>query len=263
MNKSDIYLPIGIFDSGIGGISVLAEMMRKMPGEKFIYMADSANAPYGTKTCGCVREVSLSAAKMLSNRGIKALVVACNTATSVSINYIREQFDIPVIGMEPAVKPAVEQYANGVVIVLATPLTLKEEKFNNLYRRFNSNATIVPVPCPGLVELIESEAATGEIIGYLRKILGSVSEQNLSSVVLGCTHYCFIRNEIVLAIGRDIPVFDGNSGTVKRLMTLLESKNLLLKQTGSGFPPVEFITTGSSEDVLPLCRRFLEKALKT
>ncbi len=263
MKNSTNNLPIGVFDSGVGGISLLAEMVRTMPWERFLYLSDSAHAPYGTKSCECIREVSLNAARLLDAKGIKALVVACNTATGAAISHIREEFEVPVIGMEPAIKPAVEKNGKGKIIVLATPLTLKEDKFNNLFRRFNCCAEIIPVPCPGLAELIESEAETEEITEYLAHTISSASQvpfNEVSTVVLGCTHYCFVRKEISRVIGPQAVVIDGTEGTARHVQRTLQARGLSASG-GSKSQGVEFMTTGDPALVIPLCKRFFDKAM--
>lgn len=254
--------PVGVFDSGIGGISVLAEMVKRLPDEKYVYMADSANAPYGTKSCDCVLDISLNAAGFLAGKGIKALVVACNTATSVAINRIRDTLSIPVIGIEPALKPAVENRGNGAIAVMATPLTLQEEKFISLYRRYNTDAIIIPVPCPGLMELIESEPPLEAVKLYLEDIFDSLPPPEISSVVLGCTHYCFIRKEIAEVLPVGARIFDGNEGTVRHLARTLQSGGILAPRAEPNrSPEVEFFSSGDPDRMIPLCRRFLEKSL--
>ena len=255
-------LPIGVFDSGAGGISVLAELIRQLPGEKFLYLADSANAPYGTKGCECVRNLSVTAARILLDKGIKALVVACNTATSVAIKNIRNEFDIPVIGMEPAIKPAVEAGRDGNIVVMATPLTLKEDKFNNLYSKYNEAAPIIPVPCPGLAELIESEADSKKVQEYLLNIFKDVNIAGVSTIVLGCTHYCFIKKQIQEFAGEKVLIIDGNAGTARHLNAILQDKKLL-NSAPDGQPVVELMTTGDAALIVPVYHRFLETLLGT
>lgn len=255
-------LPIGVFDSGAGGITVLAELIRHLPGEKFIYLADSANAPYGTKGCECVRNLSLNAARILFAKSIKALVVACNTATSVAIKNIRSEFEIPVIGMEPAIKPAVEAGREGNIVVMATPLTLKEEKFNNLFSKYNDGARIIPVPCPGLVELIESEAEPEKVKKYLINLFRDINISDVSTIVLGCTHYCFVKKQIQEITGERVKIFDGNAGTARHLKAILQDKKLL-NNGPDGQSVVELITTGDTKLIIPVYRRFLERLLET
>ena len=164
----------------------------------------------------------MQAADYLLDHGVKCLVVACNTATSAAVAKMRI-LGCSTIGMEPAVKPAVEMHRPGVVLVMATPLTLKEEKFRTLASRFSESAEIVSVPCPGLVELIESGYIEGdEILSYLRDRLGPLLKKPVAAVVLGCTHYVFIRREVSHLIGDDVPVVDGNAGTARQVKAVLQ-----------------------------------------
>ena len=152
-NKNRNTAAIGVFDSGVGGISVLRELVAQMPNENYIFFGDSKNAPYGTKTLEEVQKLTCADAEYLLSRGVKALVVACNTATSAAIRILREKYaDMPVIGIEPALKPAVHAGGHPRVLVMATPMTLREEKFHALMQRFESDAEILRLPCPGLVE---------------------------------------------------------------------------------------------------------------
>ena len=156
--------PIGVFDSGVGGISVLRELVAQMPNENYIFFGDSKNAPYGTKTLEEVQQLTCADAEYLLSRGVKALVVACNTATSAAIRILREKYaDMPVIGIEPALKPAVRAGGHPRVLVMATPMTLREEKFHALMQRFESDAEILRLPCPGLVEYVEQGVLEGAI----------------------------------------------------------------------------------------------------
>lgn len=265
MEKPHIELPIGVFDSGVGGISVLAKMVRTLPNEKYIYFADSKYAPYGVRSLEEVRELSLKAVDFLCNQGIKALVVACNTATSVAIDELRQKLHFPVIGMEPAVKPAVELCNEGKIVVMATPLTLNQRKFNLLLHRFEEQAEIIPLPCPGLVELIESgHTSDEEIENYLRNLFTDVDVKCLSSVVLGCTHYIFIRDEVARLLGPEVEIIDGNCGTVKHLERTLAREGLLLtgsEQEVTWDTNIRFYTSGEENKVIPLCKRLLNSAL--
>lgn len=263
MTENNSLRPIGVFDSGVGGISVLGKMIKEMPNEEFIYLADTANAPYGTKNYDRVLELSVKAAETLLNKNIKTLVVACNTATSVAINTIRGMTDIPVIGMEPALKPAVESGIKGIIVVLATPLTLKERKFNNLLRRFDKDTPIVPIPCPGLVELIESEAETEKIKSYFLDLLKPVPASQISAVVLGCTHYCFVRKEIIEVTGGNVKIYDGNEGTVRHLKFILESQSLVSPKLSRGIEErVRFISSASDKS-LEMFHKFLKKSFNS
>ena len=178
--------PIGVLDSGLGGISVLRELVRLMPEEDYLYFGDSKNAPYGTKTAEEVLRLTRNTVSFLLEQGAKAIVVACNTATSVAIRELRQEYpSIPMIGIEPALKPAVEAKAHSTVLVMATPMTLKKEKFSDLMHRYESDAKIIKVPCPGLVELIEGGVLEGpQMEAYLQKVFAGFGKEHMDAVVL-------------------------------------------------------------------------------
>ena len=165
--------PIGVFDSGAGGLSVLKELVRLMPEEDFIYYGDSLNAPYGVKPLEEVRQLTYACAEHLLERGVKEIIIACNTATSAACKIMRGMYpDLPLVGIEPAVKPAAQNHRGEKVAVMATPLTLHEEKFKQLVKRYENLATIIPVPCPDLVEYVEKGILEGpELEGYLKDVL--------------------------------------------------------------------------------------------
>ena len=228
--KSDY---IAVFDSGVGGISVLKELVALMPGENYLYFGDSANAPYGKKTTEEVRELTLQRAKMLFDRGAKALVVACNTATSAAIDLLREQFpDKLVLGIEPALKPAITQFPTGQIGIMATDVTLREEKLQRLIDRFDT-AKVHRISAPGLVELIESgKADSRETEDFLRQILAPYVGK-LDALVLGCTHYPFVKDTISRILGDGTVLFDGGAGTARQTQRLLEQEGLLNDGHGS------------------------------
>lgn len=223
---------IGVFDSGVGGISVLKELVSQMPGERFLYFGDSANAPYGIKSTDEVRALSLQAAAHLASRGLKALVVACNTATAASIQALRQQYPhLLVVGIEPAVKPAAERFPGGKVGIMATEVTLREKKLNALLAR-HPETEFVPIPAPGVVELVEQgKADSPEMDALLEALLGKYKGQ-LDGLVLGCTHYPFVKKAIRRILG-DIPLFDGGDGTARHTRALLAEHNMLNNGPGS------------------------------
>ena len=248
-------LPIGVFDSGVGGISVLVEIIKLLPHEEFIYYADSINAPYGIKSENTIRSLTIKAADFLFKLGVKSLVVASNTATSAAIKEIRRIFELPVIGMEPAIKPAVELKTNSRIIVMATPLTLQSKKFNSLVYQYKHLAEIVPIPCPGLVELIERGNNDENIADYLYNILSPETNKDISTVVLGCTHYVLIKREILKVLERNINIIDGNCGTARHLKTVLEKEGLLNNTLEDKLQiplraNVRFYTSGTCKEVL-------------
>lgn len=264
MDNPNAKLPIGVFDSGLGGISVLAEIIKILPNEEFVYFADALHAPYGDKPEDVVRALSIKAAEFLSSIGIKCLVVACNTATGAAINEIRKMCAFPVIGMEPAVKPAVELALNDKILVMATPLTLKSKKFNELIRHYKHRSEIVPLPCPGLVEIIEQGHTHGrEIEAYLSHLFSSIDKEDVSTIVLGCTHYVLIKKEIVKVMGRKISIIDGNYGTARHTMTVLQ-KERLLNNKAEEMPKiplkalVKFYISGNGKEVTRRCRQLLQ-----
>ena len=224
MIKKDDY--IAVFDSGVGGISVLRHLMAQLPGERFYYLGDSANAPYGTKTREEVRQLSFAAADYLKSKGIKALVIACNTATSAAVQDLREANpDLIVIGIEPALKLAADRFPGGSIGVMATPMTLKEEKFANLLERFARQNTIFKIPAPGLVELIEgNKADSPEAEALLRPLFEGLPP--LDALVLGCTHYPFAK-EVLSRILPGTALLDGGEGTARETKRRLAEAGLL------------------------------------
>lgn len=232
--------PIGVFDSGLGGLSVVAAIRHLMPGENLIYYGDSKNAPYGEKTRQQVRQLSTRICDTLVEQGAKAIVVACNTATSAAITELRRRYDIPVIGMEPALKPAVEQTATGAVAVLATALTLRESKFQGLLAQFRTGRRIFSIPCPELVTLVESGVLSGaEAEAAVAAALKSLDTENLAAVVLGCTHYVFLRSVFEKKLGSATLIVDGNTGTVLHLKKLLQSRQHLSPFEAGGTIQIE------------------------
>ena len=242
MNKKHDY--IAVFDSGVGGISVLRHLVRILPGERFVYYGDSANAPYGSRSTQEVRALTLAAVdKLLAEYPLKALVIACNTATAAAVNDVRAAHpELIVVCIEPALKVAADHFPGGRVGVLATEVTLREEKFDTLLHRFDENVTISKIPAPGLVELVEhGKVDAPETEALLRKVLGPYLGK-LDAVVLGCTHYPFARNAIRRVLGDDVVLLDGGEGTARETRRRLEQAGLL--ENGGG----EVILRNSSPD---------------
>ena len=244
---------IGVFDSGVGGIGTLAALRRELPGEKFLFYGDTANAPYGTKSrdevMNCINRIM---AHLLA-RDVKAVVIACNTATAVAAAELRARYDLPIIGIEPALKPASEVRREGSILVLATPMTLKLEKFRALYERYGEGA--IPLPCPGLMELVEREA-NDEARRYLLELFSPYDLNRVDAVVLGCTHYVFLRPILKDILPESVSVLDGNEGTARQLRRVLAAKELLSDGPGS----VTLETSGNPAIVLPVMQRLLGRA---
>lgn len=211
--------PIVVFDSGVGGISVLREMVKLMPNEDFIYFGDSANAPYGTRTLEEVRALTIGHISRMVDQGSKAVALACNTATSAAVNQLRAMYpDMPVIGIEPALKPAALSGDHPNVVVMATPMTLREQKFHALMERFEDTAAIYRLPCPDLVEYVERGVLDGpQVEAYLRSRFATLNGVRVDCVVLGCTHFPFARRAIQRVAGAQARLFDGGEGTARQM----------------------------------------------
>ncbi len=225
---------IGVFDSGVGGISELKELVQLLPNENYIYYGDSLHAPYGEKTPEQVFELVNRVVRYLLSQDVKAIVIACNTATSVAVSRLREMYpEISIIGMEPALKKAVSTEKRNKVLVMATPVTLHLEKYRQLQRKLEAQADFVSVECPGLAKRIERGDFEAEDLkmmlrGFLEPYRGTVD-----NVVLGCTHYPFVKKQIHEILG-DLPLIDGGKGTSSQVKRLLEEKNLLNDQSNPG-----------------------------
>ncbi len=248
--------PVGVFDSGVGGISVLRELVKLMPNENYIYYGDSKNAPYGPKSLEEVRTLTLSHIDFLVERGAKAIVVACNTATSAAIVLLREKYpNMPVIGIEPALKPAVLHKENARVLVMATPMTIREEKFHHLMENYESRATIYPLSCPGLPEFVEAGNLDGEDLrAYLKKLFEPYFGK-VDAVVLGCTHYPFVRPVIQQMFGNGVAIFDGGAGTARELRRRMRECGILNPSEEQG--NIEILNSKETPEEIILCEKLL------
>ena len=262
--------PIGVFDSGLGGISVVRQIVQDMPHERVLYFGDSANAPYGTKTPQEVRRLSFDIMERFMSQGVKAVVIACNTATSAAVNALRDHYAIPIIGMEPALKvacdrgdtaagdgPAPARHMPQHVIVAATPLTLREHKFAALMDRFKANNMISPQPCPDLVEIVESGRLCDHdlVMRTLHRYFDGYDLPSIDSVVLGCTHFVFYRDYFRELLPSTTAIIDGNRGTVRHLGMVLESLGKLAPEEMDG--GVEIANSDSGERIAALSRELL------
>lgn len=221
--------PIGVFDSGVGGISVLRELVKLMPQEHYLYFGDSANAPYGTKELAEIRTLTIRNVEYLLKQEVKSVVVACNTATSAAVADLRTMYpNLPLVGIEPAIKPAAEQNPGGRIVVMATPMTLRQKKFRKLMERYERQARIVPLPCPGLMEYVERGNLEGEDLRkYLTELLWTVGDEQIDAIVLGCTHYPFARKMIQQIVGESVLIYDGGPGTAREMKRRLQVAGLL------------------------------------
>jgi glutamate racemase len=242
--------PIGIFDSGIGGLSVLKEAVTLLPNEDFIYFCDSKNVPYGDKKPNELKQYIDESIAFLIEKRVKAIVLACNTATSIAIDSLREKYNIPIIGMEPAVKPALGGSKGGKVIVLATPVTLEQEKFSKLKEKIDKFHEVVVLPAENLASMIEKHlmenykknAHSDKIENYLTKLFSHFDLSNILTVVLGCTHYLFIKKYLEKILPKNVSIIDGNNGTVNHLKNILIEKDLINNKNESG--KIKFYSSG-------------------
>lgn len=236
--------PIGIFDSGMGGVTVLKEALAALPSEDWLYYADTAHVPYGRRTTDEVRELVLRVVERLEEEGIKALVVACNTATSAAVQDLRARFPFPVVGMEPAVKPAVRSSGGeGRVLVCATPLTLREKKFRELVASVDTEGVVDSLGLPELVEFAESLCLTDDVVlPYLRGRLEAFPLPEYAAVVLGCTHFPLFRRQFRMLLPESVELLDGNQGTVRQLGRVLAEAGL----AGGGTGTVRFLSSGDT-----------------
>ncbi len=220
---------VGVFDSGVGGISVLSEMMRLLPEENFYYFGDSANAPYGEKSEDWVRTRSMQIADSMIEKGAKAIVIACNTATAAAAADIRGKYpDVPVIGVEPALKVAVTRHQGEKFLVMATNVTLRLEKYHALEQRLGTAADFFPLACDGLAARIEKgDLDADDLFELLERLLSPYIGQ-VDGVVLGCTHYPLIKAQIMQILG-DIPMYDGGEGTARELARRLTAAGIRAK----------------------------------
>ncbi|KTC39895.1 glutamate racemase [Pseudomonas putida] len=245
--------PIGVFDSGVGGLSVLGEIERLLPDESLLYVADTGHMPYGEKSPEFIRERCVQVAQFFREQDAKALVLACNTATVAAVADLRQRYpDWPIVGMEPAVKPAAAATRSGIVGVLATTGTLRSAKFVALLDRFANEVQVITQPCPGLVELIE----TGDLHspelrlllqGYVQPLLAA----GCDTLILGCTHYPFLKPLLATLAPADVVLVDTGAAVARQLQRLLSSGAVLAKGPAQ---PAQFWTSGSVDifrNVLP------------
>lgn len=248
--------PIAVFDSGVGGISVLSELATLMPRESFLYYGDSANAPYGSRTAEEVCALTDTHIGALIEKGAKAVVIACNTATGAAITFLRKKYaGIPVIGIEPAIKPAAEAFPGGRVLVLATPMTLSSEKFRALMEKHAQTAEIVPVPCPRLARMIEAGVLGGAALEqYLAELLAPYGDRPADAVVLGCTHYPFIQDTIAV-VTKTVQIFDGGLGTARETQHQLQLHGMLTDAETPGC--IEIDNSDPTPERLKFCEMLL------
>lgn len=252
--------PIGVFDSGVGGISVLKELYKVMPQEHYIYFGDSKNAPYGTRSLEEVRSLTIANVELLLAQGAKGIVVACNTATAAAVRILRSMYpDIPLVGIEPAVKPAAMQAGHPTILVMATPMTIQGEKYKTLMMHYEQKADIIGLPCPGLMEFVETGNTEGPDLKVFLEHLLAPYLREIDSIVLGCTHYPFVRKLIQEIAGERVRIFDGGNGTAREMRRRLSEAGLLTTRTEFG--TVEFENSLATKEEIELSRILFQKNL--
>lgn len=243
--------PIGVFDSGVGGLSVLRDIRRELPGEDLIYVADSGHAPYGDKSRGMIETRAIAIVEFLLSRRAKAIVVACNTATSAAVETLRARFPVPIVAMEPAVKPAAESTKSGVIGVLATSGTLGSDNFARLHERFGATVDIQVQACPGLVELVEAgDLSSHKARAMIEKYLVPLLERRADNIVLGCTHYPFLAPLIQEIAGPTVAVIDPAAAVARELRRRLAGANLLSVENRKGME--QFWTSAQPDRTQPV-----------
>ena len=231
MNKKTDY--IAVFDSGVSGISVLRQLRKIMPQEKYLYFGDSANAPYGVRPVEEVQQLSLAVANQLIPYGIKALVIACNTATAAALETLRDAFpDLIIVGIQPAVPQGAEQFPGGTVGVMATPLTMKSPKILALMEQHKDKCNLISLPAPGLADLVEAGKANSPESEELLTPLLAPWAGKLDAIILGCTHYPFAAETVTKILGEKTTVIDGAPITAAETKRRLEDAGLLNEGTG-------------------------------
>ncbi len=253
--------PIALFDSGLGGLSVLREVRRLLPAEPLLYLADQAYLPYGDRPLSQVRDRVLAVGRYLVEReGAKLLVVACNTASAAALEALRAALPVPVVGMEPAVKPAARRTRSGRIAVLATAATLRAERLERLVRRYAADQEVIRQPCPGWVELVEAghwdDEAAREAVA---RVVLPLREAGVDTFVLGCTHYPFLRPALEAVLGPGVQILETGEPVARRVRQVLEAHGLETPDPGPG--TLRICTTGDPRRAAERIGRLLGEAV--
>jgi glutamate racemase len=262
MSAGKYTAPIGVFDSGVGGLSVLSEVRRALPGEKLIYLADQAHVPYGSRSLEKVQSYARGITEYLLAREARLIVVACNTASAAALHALRETYPrVPFVGMEPAVKPAAERTRSGVVGVLATPATFQGALYASVVERFAREVTVLQDTCHGLVEEIEDgQLDSPHTHRILQRALQPMLAQGIDTIVLGCTHYPFVIPRIREIAGPGVRVIDPAPAVARQVVRVLEARGLGVAQGLEG--ETRFLTTGSPGGLETAVSRLMGKTVK-
>ena len=239
--------PIGLFDSGVGGTSIWKEVIKILPDENTIYLADSANAPYGEKDKQSIIELCIKNTELLLEKGCKLIIVACNTATTNAINYLRANYKVPFIGIEPAIKPAALYSKSGAIGILATKGTLTSALFEKTAQTYTQNINTIRQDGEGLVPLVEKgDLDSEDLMNLLRQYLNPMLEQNIDHLVLGCTHYPYLIPAIKKIVGSEVQIIDSGEAVARQTKAILTQNNLL----GSHDNPKHLLYTNEKVEIL-------------
>jgi glutamate racemase len=250
--------PIGVFDSGVGGLSVLREIRNALPHENLLYVADSGHAPYGNRPAKFIKDRAEAIVAFFLGEGVKAVVVACNTATTVAVQTLRSRFAIPIVAIEPAVKPAAGLTRSGVIGILATSQTLASESFSRLAEKHGTGVKILVQPCPGLVELVEKAELSGpKTESLIARYVSPLLEQGADTLVLGCTHYSFLISTTRAVAGPTVSVVDPADAVARELHRRLKTSELLACEANVGTE--QFWTSGVPIQVQPVVAKLWGK----
>jgi glutamate racemase len=254
MKENSSIVKIGVMDSGMGGLTVLNDLTEHISEADYLYYGDIANSPYGTKSSEEVLNFTEEIIKFFISKDVSAVVIACNTATSAAINHLRNTYPIPIFGMEPAIKPALLENPNKKIAVLATSLTLREEKFNKLERAIGFQNSLVLFNCDGLATLIDKEDISGAA-NFLDPIISELEKNNVDTIVLGCTHYILLK-PILLSRNSSLKIYDGNLGTVRHV------KKTLMLPSKERESKLDIYINGGTEEHFEIAYRYLNTKTK-
>ena len=248
--------PIGVFDSGVGGLSVLREIVRRLPDEDVLYVADTAHCPYGPRPLVEIRELSHAVVRFLIAQGAKLIVVACNTASAAALRWLRQQCDVPFVGMVPAVKPASAQTHTGVVGVLATPATVQGDLYTEVVQRFARGVRVIQSTGTGLVEAVEAgRLEDPETEALLRRHLAPLLAAGADTIVLGCTHYPFLIPLMRRVAGPEVRILDPAPAVARQTLRVLQERDLLAQRERPGRR--RYFTSGDVAHFAKLVQRLM------
>lgn len=251
--------PIGVFDSGIGGLSILRELYRELPNENFVFFADQHNVPYGEKTKEELVTLTSRIVKFLAEQNVKMVVVACNTATCYSVDELRAANTMPIVGVVPAIKPAAERTKTGSIALIATPATAQSPYVTDLIKQYAPNINVLRVGCFGLENAVETgDLDSANTFEVLNKYVLPLKEKNIDKLVLGCTHYPFLKAQITSILGPSVELIDSGEGVAKNVANIIHEKNL---ENSEGDRTTAFFTNKDAADFSRVATKLLGQTI--